>query len=1034
MCSYFVLSYFRNPYSIRDLLSFQKDLFGLLDEVKSIPVRQRLQRGNVTRVAKESARSDSILILNANMKAFEVFLNSAKDDLPLFHMAMSNTDVNLQTYKVGDDDNMIANVDIGDLRVEVPKTIKFRSEYCTILGLSPSHSTSLMQLQYGKGAQALVRCPLHEFDPISSEMFMIMNLSPMRFVHAHATVFTLMEYVTEGVLGALAEKVAESAVQAARQLSQAQAAGEKIFFIHAARFDFVLPEAVYSPKHFVLCAGDLSVEFISFPEPGEGKAKISLQEVTMKCNRDESIIYDPITMNVKVDLAPLSSKTPHDMATIIDIDISRVTFILTRGHYSQIMSTLDLNIGEVNSFLRDGNEIFTQRSSDGTDYKQYEGLTHGGVEEVIIRKRMYLRFKFEGICLELNGVDTSNPLVSIAAVKSDISMRLCPDTDSTEIEATLLDLVVEDKRLEALSREFTKLIQQVSHVDDSGHDVFSVSYYKSKATNATKLDVTLGSPRIVFIPDAVSDALSFFSSNEDPPSTVQVSKSEKSLTGLQVEDDSESSTSSDICIKTLDFSMKTEDCQFILLDMGALQGDKVQHTNIDAMETFVLKGKTSVAAKSITDIFSNTSISLESQIHSDHFEIYTAKGRNLQDEIQVLHPTKLSFFASAKTNDGRSHFDIAFVSLLDFNLILSMRQYALLQAIADSVNGTFKSDDNSGDFSSQSSLSAREAENINQLARELEKKYDESSGSISVSEQRLSLGRDSTCASQSSHGTRKVNERIIKMKMTIPNTNITVVNDLQGVDEALFKITISSFINNTEVCLPEDKAKMLFHSHTYSLIDADYFNAHSVKWEKLLLKPWEVDFKAVRGKKKNTSRMTTTIDVESHPCQISFSEQFIISLKGASAMWNVFTETNRKAMDIIMNQDQEILDRRSMTCRRSLANHAARSLTTTLPYCVSNRSGLSLVLVTDNSTESVDNFETISFRFPLARKEGVGGYRLYGQDSKELKSITIIVCEEQIVFHHIDDEVGKGKQVHGLEGGIVILTEVTKTGKTTVRV
>jgi hypothetical protein len=61
---------------------------------------------------------------------------------------------------------------------------------------------------------------------------------------------------------------------------------------------------------------------------------------------------------------------------------------------------------------------------------------------------------------------------------------------------------------------------------------------------------------------------------------------------------------------------------------------------------------------------------------------------------------------------------------------------------------------------------------------------------------------------------------------------------MQGIDETLFNITVSSFINNTEICIPEIKERSLFHCHTYTLVDADFFNAYASKWEeKLLLKP-----------------------------------------------------------------------------------------------------------------------------------------------------------------------------------------------------
>jgi hypothetical protein len=51
------------------------------------------------------------------------------------------------------------------------------------------------------------------------------------------------------------------------------------------------------------------------------------------------------------------------------------------------------------------------------------------------------------------------------------------------------------------------------------HDVFSISYSKSKVSNETIFDVTRGSPQISFIADAVSSALSFFYNAKDTHST-----------------------------------------------------------------------------------------------------------------------------------------------------------------------------------------------------------------------------------------------------------------------------------------------------------------------------------------------------------------------------------------------------------------------------------------------------------------------------------------------------------------------------------
>ena len=991
----------------------------LVDRVKSIPVGRKSQHGSVAETIADASIVESMLVLNAKMEAFNVCLNSARDDLPLFQMTMSNTNVNIHSYKASED-NMMATVAVGDFRLEVPKTTKVCAEYCTILGLAPNHSSSLLQLQYGKGPLALKCCTLENFDSKVAEMFIVVNLSPMRFVHVQATVLTLVEYVTEGVL-----VVMESA---AREMAEAETTGQKVFSVHAQGFDFVLPQAAYSSNHFVLQAGNLDVHFISFPAPGEGKARICLNEVTMKCNRSESIIEDPIVIDVQANLAPLSSPTPDEMATRIDINISRAAVVSTRNHYAQMMNTLDLNISELDPFLREDN--FTESGGGKSDGNMQasasalnQRLTHGGVEEVIIRKRMYMQFKFEAICLELCNEDTYSPLIAVTALETDVSLRMLPDEDKLEFDVTLLDLVVEDRRLVAFGRQFRKLVQQ-DHISTE-RDVFSISYSKSKSTNTTTLDVGVGSPRIVFIPDAISDSLAFFKTGK-PPATVAIDVPKESLIGSLVAGGSTADPQQQL--KTLDFTMKTDDCSFVLIDMGAKP--KSQHDNEGGagVETIVMKGKIEATAKMVSNIYTGSLVNLNFELHGDRFEFYAAEGDQLEAPVQILNPAKLSVFISTKTKDGQSITEFTFVSLSDFDIILSMRQYALLLAIAaSSKDALVKNDTHEESASVDDSLSEKATEKIDKLARALEQSDDDSS----VSEARIS--RHSTTASQSSHGTKKANQRVIKIKFTLPNTNVTVVNDLQGVDEALFKVSVASFINNTELSLSEKKSDCIFHSHTFMMIYADYFNGHSNRWEKLLLRPWELDFKAVRGKKKNTRRKATTIDIESHPCQVSFSEQFIISLQGANAMWGVFSGTNSKAMALIKDIDEKShLDKRSMSRRKSMASCAARALTTTLPYGVCNRSRIPITFITKDTVLSANDGATVYFRFPLTVGDGVGGYRLYGQDSKETKTVTVIVAEQEIVFNHIDDEVTKGKRGHSLNGGLFIFTEVEKTGKATV--
>jgi hypothetical protein len=87
-------------------------------------------------------------------------------------------------------------------------------------------------------------------------------------------------------------------------------------------------------------------------------------------------------------------------------------------------------------------------------------------------------------------------------------------------------------------------------------------------------------------------------------------------------------------------------------------------------------------------------MTLESQLHADNSEIFIARGQGLGEKVQILHPTKLSLFLTLKSKEDRTHLDIIFVSLLDLNIVLSMRQYALLQAIAESIQGSLTSGNN----------------------------------------------------------------------------------------------------------------------------------------------------------------------------------------------------------------------------------------------------------------------------------------------------------------------------------------------------
>jgi hypothetical protein len=989
-------------------------------------------------------RSDdtrTLLILNAEMEAFEIYLNSAKDDMPLFMMKMCDAKIRLHASK-DTEENLKADVSLGDFRLEVPTKTKILREYSTILGLSSSFSSSLLCLEYGKGPLALQHSTLEYLDRENTEMFIDVSLSPMRFVYVQSQIFTLIEYVTEGLLGALTQRVASSAAQAAYDIAQTESIGKKIFFVKASGIDFVLPQAAYSPENLALHIGNMSVRFTAFPTPGDGAAIVALDEVTMKCNQEESIIEAPIRMAIDVKLAPLTAPTLDDQATRIMVSISRAEFILTRRHYAQIMKTLETNIGEVNSFLRDEQDMRNSQeqniSKKSISANRTFVLTHGGAEEVIVKKRMYMTFKFQELILELCDETSVDAILSINAVETTILVRLFPDDETMWVDATLHDLVVEDRRLVTLNRHFRKLVRQVADsTNKSDSDVFKLKYFQSKKTLDQSIDIGLGRPQIVFIPDLVAHALAFFK-KDDPPATIEVSLDQEpsgSIDNIEVLEESSATDINTHKKKTLIFKLSTADCRLVLIDYGTTTSSDVLSSK--SAEAIVLQGETEAKAELVSEVNTGTLVKSTVEIHGEKFEVYTAEGENLMSPVQVMNPIRFSAFLSTKMKNHNQLIDISFVTLSSLRMTLSMQNYALLTAIVSSTSEAW-SHQNKDLCKGNASISLPEEKPLSKGVVEQIQKVSTALARADSEVESTTTGvevvfRDSVSAAPSSSHTTlsQVRKRLVSIKMTLPETVLTVVNDLQGLDDALFKISIYSCVWGGDASLDDTvKDNTLFHIHTNANIQADYFDSHTKLWEPLLLKPWEIDFKASRGKKKGTSRMTTTLDLESHPCQVSFSEQLIISLQGAASMWSLYSETTRKALEILdkVNQDEH-----SLSFMKARASYSARAMTTTMPYGIENRTGFTFMFDAKDGEKVACHDTTTFFNFALPQGEGIGGCRSYGQDGILDKAIDIFFDGGNIHIDHVDDKLNKPKKAHKLKDGQFIFSEVFKSGKSTVR-
>ena len=293
------------------------------------------------------------------MTSFNISLNSAIDDLPLYTLTMADAELDavIDDLKAEPKDQSIdATFVVGDIKMETSAAGRALDEYTTIIGLASGQSSSLLTVKYEQGDEALKSRVLIDdnLDKSSFSAVADVRISPIRFVYIQAQILTLTEYVTEGVLGALFAKVASSAAAAAIEIAQTtEEDKDKLFQIHATGLDLVLPQTAKSKDYFSIKADDLEVQYIALANDQGGKAKCYISDVMMACNRNLEMLTFPIRISVDVLLSAIEGETEEDRAIEVGVDVSKASFLLTRTHYGQIMDTLEGNISQEDSFLRD---------------------------------------------------------------------------------------------------------------------------------------------------------------------------------------------------------------------------------------------------------------------------------------------------------------------------------------------------------------------------------------------------------------------------------------------------------------------------------------------------------------------------------------------------------------------------------------------------------------------------------------------------------------------------------------------------------
>jgi vacuolar protein sorting-associated protein 13A/C len=359
-----------------------------------------------------------------------------------------------------------------------------------------------------------------------------------------------------------------------------------------------------------------------------------------------------------------------------------------------------------------------------------------------------------------------------------------------------------------------------------------------------------------------------------------------------------------------------------------------------------------------------------------------------------------------------------------------MQNAALTSTLLSSISDSFAVDEEKSSNENEfRRLSSNTASRIARLESDLLIDTEETNQDIF---EQLSVVPDQSGESQNI-------KRVIRLKLTSPEATLTVTNDFQGLDEALFRICAMNAVVGGEITYPgiSENEKPCFGCNMHTSILADYFDDASNRWTMLLTSPWELTFNASRAPQTRTTtskRMSSTFDVESSHCHVAFSEHFLVNVGAASRMWSVYSGATRQATRLVENNvTGEDSNQRRLS--RSMAACAARSLITTLPYAVENHSGLNAYYsIHENPNRfPLPTNTTQFFRFQLFPERGSGGIRLYGQDIKHPKSIKLFIGDTEILIQDMDNEVNSSRSAHFVPScHSYVFVNVVKSGNSTV--
>lgn len=986
---------------------------------------------------KESFGEERMFLLVAEMESFQVSLNSARDDLPVFIASMSSAEVSMSLSNVASTKRVKLALD--EIRVSTPEIGNTLQMYRTILGLSPGQNDSLLTVYYGDGVEAASEL-IKEGTEGDYEACAVINVSPMRMVYIQAQVLTLVEYATEGILGAMAAQAASSAVLVAAEIVSPYS-GRKLFRVKAVGFEVLLPRSATSPRYISVATGSLAVDYFVLPDPEGGRASLSLTRVQLSDATGALMQSVPVEIGLEIQLPSGAIGSKDDQAMVINVRISDAPFILSKSQYRQILDTLGDNISDPDLHIRDdtyeGPKLDT-RQNDSAGIKVGD-LTHAGAIMVDSQRRIYVNFNIASLSLVL--LDGVEEIVRFDAIEAEMEIGLISDESRLNAKVALKDMSCSDLRKKAVGRQHVSLVYQRPGKAESSqeNDAFVINY-EARSDGSSSVNVVVGSPCIAFIPDAIADVLAFVQTSGVNNQKVQAStipETRRATSIVQVDDTSHHDEIETSVVKklvrpesTFDVALATRRCSVILVDLGSdtLARSQGLRRSQSVAESIVMEGIFHVKLATKVDVGTGQTMSLDAQAHCVDMEIYTAYGRDQVDPLQILEPAQLSvYFSSQSSLDHHTaQLDFRAAALTALDVTVSMRNVALLSAIMSSIDDCFQ-DNVASNIPLDSGLSPSETERIELLSSILQEADAELTTSVHPAQQVVTETSDMV------QTVKCDGSRSVSAKLTLPEASLTLVNDLQGLYEALVRIRVRNVMAGGQIreglrTSAKSPVYTGFDFTSHATVLADYFDMPSNDWKTLLVKPWEISTKCGRGPSTRFSsdRPSTTVDIESFPCFMSFSEQFLMSLASANQMWAIYSTATLSAIENRPDVD--------LSLRKSVAASAARTLTTSLPYAIENHSGVDIHfelsgisaerrLCANNSTEQ--------FRFAPPRGLGIGGRRLYGQDLTIEKSIVMFAENDSWALPNLDGLIGEPRHAHEL-AGCALVTWVTREGKTTV--